>query len=346
MGARRCAAAELLALRRMREFYTDLHLAPGSRRTYATGVRAYTRFSLYFRRGLPVFPATDRALEDFVTFQSQTCAYSTLKTYLYGVREYHLSHGFDFPPLAERVPVYWTLKGIHRVHGRGSRPKQALTLEILNDIHRHLTSHGPLQGDSHTVWTAMLAGMFGLLRKDNLTAGKARAARPGLGVRRGDVLFRQQPDGAEVAWLRIRSSKTNQMGERVHLVPYVAIGGHLCPVGALKQHFAAVRGAPDAALFMLRPKGGRRPLPMSHTFLVSSMKSMLRASGHDPTQFAGHSLRRGGATLAFQLGVARQLIQMHGDWLSDVVDRYHEVDHATRLLLPFALARHAGGLRA
>ena len=54
----------------------------------------------------PVFPATEEALRQFVTFQSQSCQYSTLKNYLYGIREYHLARGMPFAPLAEQVGLW------------------------------------------------------------------------------------------------------------------------------------------------------------------------------------------------------------------------------------------------
>jgi hypothetical protein len=199
----------------------------------------------------------------------------------------------------------------------------------------------------HAVFSAMLVGMFGLLRKDNVTAGKARAAHDDAGLRRGDVVFKTPAGGAGpvIAWLRLRSSKTIQFGERVHMVPLVAIGGPLCPVAALRRHMADAPAGPDAYCFQLRQRRGGRLAPMSHAYFVRRMKDMLHSVGEDPSRYAGHSLRRGGATLAFTLGVERHLIKMQGDWLSDVVDRYNEMSPEARLALPRALARYVATLR-
>jgi hypothetical protein len=49
---------------------------------------------------------------------------------------------------------------------------------------------------------------------------------------------------------------------------------------------------------------------MSHAYFVRRMKDMLRSVGEDPSRYAGHSLRRGRATLAFTLGVGRHPIKM------------------------------------
>ena len=303
---------------------------------------AYARFMAYFRSDTQPFPASDDTLAAFFTFQSQSCKYTTLKNYFYAIREYHLARGHLCPPLAERHMVWWTLQGIRRVRCDAERPKQAMTLDVLRGMYRVAVDRGAtgnLEGNRHTVWAAVLVGFFGMLRKDNITHGKVHATYPSHGLRRGDVCFNTLSDGTKVAWLRLRTAKNNVFGERTHLVPLIATGGALYPVTALSKHIADVPAPPSSPLFLVLPAGGRRPIPLYHTTFVSQMKAMLAAAGHDPSRFAGHSLRRGGATLAFGLNLPKHLIQMQGDWLSDVVDRYHEVSPATRLVLPVAMAR-------
>ena len=332
--------AQLASLHARTLFFRSLHIAPSTRRSYTTGVMAYTRFVVFFRPHLAAYPASDDALSAFVTFQSQTCCYATLKNYIYALREYHLARGFPFPPLAERCLVLWTLRGIRRLRSDVAQPKQAMTIDILRDIYRTLTVGGaPLRGSTHTVWTAILVGFFGMLRKDNITHGKTNAVNPMHGLRRGDICFGRLRSGQEVAWLRVRMAKNNTFGERTHTVPLVASGGPLCPVAALRQHIREFPAPPGSPAFVYSPAGGRRPVPLSHTAFVSRMKAMLLAAGHDPSRFAGHSLRRGGATLAFRLNCPVQFIKLQGDWLSDVVYRYHEVSSASRLILPAAMAR-------
>ena len=215
-----------------------------------------------------------------------------------------------------------------------------MTLSILRDMHRILSAKGPLRGNALAMWAAVLVGFFGMLRKDNLTQGKVNAVNPLHGLRRGDICFSTSGTGVRIAWLRVRMAKNNPFGERTHLVPLVANGTMLCPVAALFQHISDFPAAPESPVFMCSPAGGRQPVPLSHTAFVSNLKQTLSAAGLDPSRFAGHSLRRGGATLAFGLQCPVQLIQLQGDWLSDCVYRYHEVSSASRLVLPTAMARH------
>ncbi|KAK3238425.1 hypothetical protein CYMTET_51559 [Cymbomonas tetramitiformis] len=57
--------------------------------------------------------------------------------------------------------------------------------------------------------------------------------------------------------------------------------------------------------------------------------------------YAGHSLRRGGATAAMRLDVASIYIKMQGDWKSDCFERYCELDTEQKLILPGAMAEAA-----
>ena len=334
--------AQLAALRAHGLRLRAMHLADSTRRSYHTGVMAFARFMVYFRPGITLCPASDETLASFVTFQSQSCAYSTLKNYLYGLREYHLARGFPFLPLAERHAVLWTLRGVRRLRADVPQPKQAMTIDILRAIYRAASAQGPMQADARAIWAAMLVGFFGMLRKDNLTHGKVHAVNPMHGLRRGDVSFRTMDNGTHgtrVASLRVRMAKNNPFGERTHLVPLVASGGWLCPVAALSHHIRDFPAAPESPMFVWSPAGGRRPVPLLHSTFVARMKTMLRAAGFNPARFAGHSLRRGGATLAFRLDCPVHMIQLQGDWLSDVVYRYHEVSPASRLVLPYAMSQ-------
>ena len=52
------------------------------------------------------------------------------------------------------------------------------------------------------------------------------------------------------------------------------------------------------------------------------MRQLIAAAGVDPSNYSMHSLRRGGASLAFKAKVPTDLIKVHGDWASDCYLRY------------------------
>ena len=53
--------------------------------------------------------------------------------------------------------------------------------------------------------------------------------------------------------------------------------------------------------------------------------------GYNPSEYAGHSFRRGGTSYPFQAGIPIELIKMMGDWKSDSVLPYLTVPLSIRL---------------
>ena len=77
---------------------------------------------------------------------------------------------------------------------------------------------------------------------------------------------------------------------------------------------------------------------MSSLDINRVFKASVTAAGLDPKSYSLHSLRRGGATLAFQCGVSSLLIQRHGDWTSDAYLDYITLPLTERFSLSRALA--------
>ena len=102
-------------------------------------------------------------------------------------------------------------------------------------------------------------------------------------------------------------------------MPLPHTGGPLCPDTAYSNH--VVTDYPDMTTddlpqpaFMYDVKGKR--VALSHSFFEKTIKQMLECIGGTPTGFAGHSLRRGGASFAFLLGATIQQVMALGDWVS------------------------------
>jgi len=319
-----------------------MRVSGGTAYNYGVGARAFVRFALFYGC-TPILPASDLTLARFIAFQSQSCSRDTLQTYISHIRDLHLRAGYDFAPTASRFLVSSTLMGIRRAFGTPKKRKLAITLQMLRDMHAAILDGSFVHKTGHTyglvscVWAAILVGFFGMLRKDNVCSGKARTFNPRRCLLRGDLVF--VPETVAL-WLRCRFSKTNQFNERMHCFPLQYSGGELCPVTTYLRHVEMYPSTdPSQPAFMYDVKNKRTAL--SHTCLVTVLKQMLSNIGINPALYSGHSLRRGGATLAFQLGAHPEAVMLLGDWRSLVVLEYNDAQPDFLQALPGLLAKAA-----
>ena len=61
---------------------------------------------------------------------------------------------------------------------------------------------------------------------------------------------------------------------------------------------------------------------MTHSKFVQILQASLRGSGLNPSEYSGHSFRRGGATFAFACGIPAEIIKLQGDWKSSAYQKY------------------------
>lgn len=102
-----------------------------------------------------------------------------------------------------------------------------------------------------------------------------------------------------------------------------------CPVRALSSYlafFPALRlpHHADDPLFITRLSNGGHITPMSDSELIARLRSFISCAfpHRDPTCYAGHSFRRGGASALHLAGVSAADLQRHGRWASDAYRGY------------------------
>ena len=118
------------------------------------------------------------------------------------------------------------------------------------------------------------------------------------------------------------------------MIPLAAIPGSvLCPVTAyhnmVKLNPASETG-PDF-IVDARKAGASRQAPLSYKQLQEKIKYLIHKTGRDPLAYSSHSFRRGGCSWAFKAGVPVNLIQQHGDWLSECYQNYLSFDFSQKL---------------
>ncbi|MES9902602.1 MAG: hypothetical protein ABW168_07955 [Sedimenticola sp.] len=200
------------------------------------------------------------------------------------------------------------LKGINRLNPHC--PKQALpiTPAILVRFHESLDCSKPLDV---CFWCLFLFAFFLLARKSNLVL-ENKSDKSGKYLLKSDIRFH-----GEVLVVSFRWTKTLQFGERLLQIPLVKSNSVLCPVSAYMKLINLVPGSPDSPLFSFT-----KSKAITYSMYQNKLKSLISDIGLNPSDYSSHSFRRGGTTLAFRAGVPSELIQLQGDWRSDVYKKY------------------------
>ena len=123
------------------------------------------------------------------------------------------------------------------------------------------------------------------------------------------------------------------VGERcLHIPSLRIVDSPLCPVSAYLRMIRLVPARRSSAGFLISGPTGL--VPLTKRSFVSNFRSCLVAAGISNAQsFKGHSFRRGAASWAFTCGVPGELIQLYGDWSSDVYKLYLEFSLESKLTL-------------
>ena len=98
-----------------------------------------------------------------------------------------------------------------------------------------------------------------------------------------------------------------------------------------------------APLFTCPSQAG--PVVFTYSMFISRLKTCLGRAGVDPYNYAGHSLRRGGASFALACNVPGDLIKLQGDWKSDCYQRYLDPDIQTNFFVAKAMSDKVQSLR-
>jgi len=295
--------------------------------TYRTHLRAYLSFCLAF--GYSAVPASQQAVASYIALLSQSLKFQSIKQYLNIIRLLHLEAGFP-NPLSDNWYLKSILTGVRRELGDSQTPKLPITPEILRSILKQLNLQAPSDA---LFWAATLTGFFAFLRKSNLfppTSG----FDPDKHLIRSD--FAIIPNGMTV---QIKWSKTIQCRQRVLQVVIPSIPGHpLCPVSAVLSAFSLSPNLPGDPAFSFRV--GPVLTHISYNKFLTRLRSCLEAAGLSPSAYAGHSLRRGGASWAFKCGAPGEFIKMQGDWKSEVYHRYLELSTESKALVALHMAKN------
>ena len=262
----------------------------------------------------PDAPITERQLCAVCILYTRNHRITTLPGFVSAINNYGLNLGH--PPLP-RGRLYERVRtGLDNWYGNTNfhQPVKAISLDAMWALRLHVNL------DSFTDardWCASVFAFFGLLRvKEYTCAG----------------LLTQHV--AVESWgisLSIPYSKTSLIPA---VVSIIRRDDALCPVAACHaylRHVPRQFRAPGHPFFLATPSSST---PLSDVTFIRHVRLWIqRVFQDDPTQYAGHSFRRGGTTALQLAGVPESTIAAHGRWKSLAYRTYFDVQHSLRLRL-------------
>ncbi|XP_067323238.1 integrase/recombinase xerD homolog [Anolis sagrei] len=283
-------------------------VAPATQKAYRAAMAKFTKFRLEVGYGSK-WPASEDEVIHFLIHQKRNNVTAhSMRLQLAGIAFYSKAAGFGDPCQAFRVrKLLWSWRKRAPRHRDTRRP---LSYKTLKQIVQALKRICPSRYEVKLFTAAFTTAFFGALRLGEVVANsKADASNRALQLR--DISVQ---DNALA--LRIRKSKTDQLGKGVSLHIRGLEPGHLCPVQSLSR-FLTTRGSTPGFLFIHRDGS-----PLTRYQFMAVFRGALQHLGLPRTEFGGHSFRIGAATTAAAGGVPVEVIKSMGRWKSSAYASY------------------------
>jgi site-specific recombinase XerC len=289
--------------------YVEAAKAPNTRRAYRTQWKTFAAWcARYGQESLPAAPAT---LALFLTDRARGgLKVASLALALSAIRAAHFDAGLADPSTNPEVRTVW--EGIRRTHGAAPRCAAPLTADAVRAIVAVLSAEQTRDVRDRAL---VLLGFNGAFRRSELVALDVEdlAVDPARGV-----------------VVRVRRSKTDQLGTGADVAVPFGAQPALCPVRALEA-WRAASGVRAGAVFRSVDRHGRVGGRLDGRDVARTLKELATRAGISPMLVSGHSLRAGLATTAALAGRSDRAIMAQGRWKSrTMVDRYVRTADAWR----------------
>ena len=183
-------------------------------------------------------------------------------------------------------------------------------------------------------YSALLVQFFSCIRKSNLLPVSTRDLKSNKHLKRGDIVFTADSMILVLPWTKTLQNKDNLFTIPIARAPPGAIN----PVETYHQ-FVLTNPVPSSyPAFAYRDAGVIHILTQSQ--YIDILKSALEKLNIPSKSFSSHSIRRGGASLLFQMGLSPNLIKHHGTWRSNCYTRYITFNHEQKMLPTQSMLRH------
>ena len=290
--------------------------AKSTRANILSQIRQWLYFAVYFDAS--ILPATPLSLCLFMELMANSSGYRHCKNVLSGVKFLHGATGHNFPE--NDFLLETTLQGLKRK--LAGTPKQVLPIDpvVLRRMYQFVD---PTKPRDLAAWCGFLLAFYCLFRKANLCP-KDFDGNPSVVLTRSDVEIDEEQQQVLVY---VNFSKTNQFMQRSHVIPIPKNDDPALDLFShLKLLLKKVKSKPDAPVLSF--SGSQY---INHRTFTEILKSLLKKAGLDPSLYSGHSFRRGGASYLYSIGGTTLMVQVLGEWSSQIFTRYLSLSIEDRL---------------
>ena len=272
-------------------------------RAYKSDFRDFSGFCA--RHNLNPLPTEPKIVSLYMTHLSKNSKISTLRRRLVSISMVHKLKGHYLD--TKHPLIIENLMGIKRIKGSFQKGKKPLLIRHLQSIIKVINEEDISEIKKARDKTIILIGFSGGFRRTEL-----------ISIDYEDIEF--VPEGIKIL---IKKSKTDQYGEGMTKgIPYFN-NSDFCPVSNLKK-LLQLTNIKKGPIFRRFAKGNSlTDNRLSDQTVVLLIKKYLYLSGIESSNFSGHSLRSGFATVAAESGAdERSIMTMTGHKTTQMVRRY------------------------
>ena len=272
-------------------------------RAYKSDYKDFVLFCT--KHGFNSLPSEPKIISLYLTYLSKSSKVSTLRRRLVSISTIHKLKGHYLD--IKHPIIVENLMGIRRVKGSIQKGKKPLLINHLKSIINVINKQNIDEVKKARDKSIVLLGFGGGFRRTEL-----------ISIDFEDLEF--VPEGLKIT---IKRSKTDQLGEGMMKgLPYFT-NPEYCPVINLKNwlELSKIKSGP---IFKRFAKGSSiTNNRLTDQTVVLLIKNYLNLAGIDNSNFSGHSLRSGFATVAAESGAdERSIMAMTGHKTTQMVRRY------------------------
>ena len=272
-------------------------------RAYKSDFKDFRAFCI--SHGLKSLPSEPKIVALYLTHLSKISKLSTLRRRLVSIGIVHKIKGHYLD--TKHPVIIENLLGIKRVKGSIQRGKKPLLINDLKSIIKVINEQEIDEIIKYRDISIVLIGFGGGFRRSEI-----------ISIDHEDLEF--VSEGLKIT---LKKSKTDQFGEgMIKGLPYFE-NETFCPVNNLKK-WLSISNIKSGPIFRRFSKGSRLSQKrLTDQTVVLLIKKYLKLANIENTNYSGHSLRSGFATVAAESGAdERSIMAMTGHKTTQMVRRY------------------------